>query len=104
MTDLHDAIAQGLAKALHLKCEKINNRPLSKRNNHEDWYYFRWKKWKRKPRPHTQHHARLIIFYDGKIYMGPNTPTDPISDLNDPNLINNLKTALTTWGPNGRST
>lgn len=104
MPNTHDIIAAGIAKELRLKLEILNNKPSSTTRNHESWYYFRWKKRKLKPTPHTQHHSRLIILHNGKIYMGPSIPTDPISDLADPNLIENVKTALATWTRHGRPT
>ena len=84
MSEIHHAIATGLAKEFKAKCTPITdiNKPP-----YTNWYRWEW----HNRRLRIKHHA-IIAITDGNIHLanihGPGIP------LNDPNLIKQLHTAI----------
>ena len=88
---IHDAIAQGLAEELGVKCEIMQpTDPISL----EDWYWLSWKtgKWYTHITRRWKHHAIIIVIKHGKIRLANDRAN--ICDLADPDLIQHIKKAM----------
>ena len=94
MSEIHNAIAKGIAKELGVKCHTIQ---ADNSNPNADWY---WLKWKGTSHNDTVgawlHDAIIIQLYNGRIYLNSDTPTDTnyLCNLSNPDLINIIKTGI----------